>query len=346
MDHSTLTAAKPSAIDKEKGIIYGAKIIQLGPLNDDRPFVIDGTTLEQVTELGNASQRGVKARFTHPTMCDDGLGRHLGSWKNFRNEGDAVYADLHFCKASYNTPNGDLATYVMELAEEKPQDFGVSIAPTITSEMNQQYEGHVPEQDEPILFRLEKLNACDVVGDPAATRGGLLSNDLTDLPTQINWYLNKHFAKVEPRVVASKCLGFLNSYYGENFIMADTIVDTDPKVKIDAPLDLQSLSQPFIEAFGDSGAKAFLEGKSLLCCYQEASVVQEKHVVSLQLQVDELQAKLSAALQAGGEPGTMSTAGEPVQMTDGEKLHADRIAALKKQGASDPIAHFAAAISK
>jgi len=92
----------PARVDREGGVIYGAAMMQTGDLNsgDVRPFTADSETLQQVEQLGNAARNGIKARFTHPNMSNDGMGSYLGRWTNFRIDGDTVRADLHIADAA------------------------------------------------------------------------------------------------------------------------------------------------------------------------------------------------------------------------------------------------------
>jgi hypothetical protein len=75
----------------------------------------------------NSASGGVKARFTHPGLSSDGMGRYLGRLTNAQTVGDQVFADLHFAEAATKTPDGNLADYVMTLAAEDPEAFGLSI---------------------------------------------------------------------------------------------------------------------------------------------------------------------------------------------------------------------------
>ena len=116
----------PDGGEKNAGIIFGASVIHAGEALGHYAW-IDGVALDQVVELGNAMENGAKVRFTHPSMSGDGLGSYLGRAKNFKRDGDQVFADIHLSESAKNSPDGDLSSYVLELADDDPESFGMSI---------------------------------------------------------------------------------------------------------------------------------------------------------------------------------------------------------------------------
>lgn len=130
----------------------------------------------------------VKARFTHPGLSSDGLGRLLGRARNFSQDGDVVRGDLQFLKSAHNTPDGNLAEYIMNVAEESPDLAGLSIVFGRNAGAEKEFfEAHrtpsgafkSPDPDNVKNFRhirLDKLLAIDVVDDPAANPDGLFSS--------------------------------------------------------------------------------------------------------------------------------------------------------------------------
>jgi len=113
-----------------KGVITDISVITAGEalghdLWIDQDFLSD--VADAINAFANTDLGGVKARLTHPGLSSDGVATKLGRVRNARLEGDQVYADLHFQEAATRTPDGDLADYVMTLAEETPEDFGLSI---------------------------------------------------------------------------------------------------------------------------------------------------------------------------------------------------------------------------
>lgn len=172
-----------SPIDRENGIIYGVSVMQaVEALGHD--LMIDDISLQQVCDLGNKSRLGIKSRYTHPGMCKDGLGTMVGRVKNFRVMGDKVVGDLHLMEAAKTSPHGNLWNNVLDLAEEDPAAFGMSVV------VDQQLAWKLDDGSEIIddnrpeaitddaalpFLRVLKFSASDVVDEPAANRDGLFA---------------------------------------------------------------------------------------------------------------------------------------------------------------------------
>jgi hypothetical protein len=93
----------------------------------------------------------------------------LGRAKQFRRDGDIVRADLHIDSTAHETPDGDLAGYVMNLAESDPDAFGSSMVVHWDEEFRE--EKTKDGEDLPPFIRVKKLMSVDVVDDPAANNG-------------------------------------------------------------------------------------------------------------------------------------------------------------------------------
>jgi hypothetical protein len=176
---------QPNRVDREQRVIYGVSAAQqvdaLG-----HGITLDSKTLQQIVDLGNAKPSGVKSRFTHPGLSSDGMGKHLGRMTNFRVEGDKAVGDLHLADAASKAPDGDLAGYVMDLADEDSAAFGLSIVAggDVVWTLDNGVEVPVGEErpanalTELPVFRLDALDAVDVVDEPAANRDGMFSAHL------------------------------------------------------------------------------------------------------------------------------------------------------------------------
>ena len=338
-----LRSAPAVGVDREAKRINGVKVMQLGKVNDSRPWEVDQATLAQVVEFGNAPNKGIKARFTHPSMSDDGFGKYLGRWSNFRVEGDSAFADLQLADSAFETPNGDLGTYVMDLAEEDPEAFGVSASTMLARVMDSQ----VPD-GEVIPLRLDGLRAVDFVDEPAATRGGLF--DMTSpagLPALTTWIVENHFADREPAEVVHRMCSFLSKHYGRD-VMSEVLAEAGkdkaaPAIEASAALSLD-LAKPYIEAFGDRGAKWYLEGRSMADCFADLSKELQEANTALLGEIDSLQARLDAALKASGESEVLSSAPRVELSPEKARLKA-REQELKAQGTEPKVAKWAAAFS-
>ena len=170
--------ARDEKHSKGVGVIRGFAVIRKGLVKDMRGWEIDDTTLEQVMDLGNKASIGLKSRFGHPNMSNTALGTFLGRAQKFRKDGDIVRADLYLDKTAYKTPDGDLASYVLDLAESDPDAYGTSIVFDYNLEYRVEKDG-TPKKDPktketlPPLSRVKKLFAVDTVDSPAATDGML-----------------------------------------------------------------------------------------------------------------------------------------------------------------------------
>lgn len=173
--------------DEKAGLIRGLSVITRGEALGHGRWV-DGQMLAQVATAINNSEKGVKSRFTHPSLSGDGLGKHLGRVKNATVDGDVVRADLHLSKTAHETPDGDLAGYVLSLAERDPAAFGMSIAFSTDGAAEKLFQSqHTVVKDGAAVFaspdpkntknlrhaRLAKLYAADSVDEPAANPNGL-----------------------------------------------------------------------------------------------------------------------------------------------------------------------------
>lgn len=184
------TTPSPESANMLRGISAIQAVEALG-----HDLLIDAVMLAQVAEQGNSLGK-VKSRFTHPGLCSDGMGKMLGHATNFRVAGDKTVCDLTFISAASASPDGDLRGYVLKLAAEAPQDFGLSIVFSGVSVWKLADGTEMPVNDpsllRPGLFgdeyvrpdtattdkpfaRCSQLFAVDVVDEPAANRDGLFS---------------------------------------------------------------------------------------------------------------------------------------------------------------------------
>lgn len=196
-------AVKPGSGKFGAGLIQGLAIVTRGEALGhgywlDSEFV--SQTEAQLVSESSAGKKGLKSRFTHPDASSDGMGKQLGRVRYGKRDGDILRGNLHFLQTAHQTPDGDLAGYVMQLAAEDPQMFGTSIVFLHDTEQEWAFalaNGAVEKQDAwgPYLdftdfrspdpdnvsnfphARLAKLYAVDVVDDPAANPGGLFHRD-------------------------------------------------------------------------------------------------------------------------------------------------------------------------
>lgn len=335
--------------DRDKGKAFGVKVIQKGQVNDARPFKVDDETLQQIVDLGNAPNKGVKVRLTHPR--GDGIGSHLGRASNFYIDGDSVRADLTIANSSKFSPMGNMFEYFFSMAEEDPEALGMSIAAVLNgSEMEPDDAGYAP-------LRVSKLWAVDVVGDPAATRGGLFHQEDEVMSEEIK--LDEEL-KEEVELAKAKKTEEMEEAVPEQ-VKEDPVKEAkpegeeDPKEEAPAeeakkeekveqsvavqqgtgepvqPTETRTLGadhEAFIEAFGDTGARWFLEGRTLSECFQEKCELQAKQIQELQEKLGDYESRIAALGQSFGEEAPAQQAVE---------LSAEELAEARKQEKFDSM---------
>ncbi len=140
---------------------------------------VDNEFVEQVAQELAKTKKGVKSRYTHPNQCGDSLSKGLGR-VFYRSDGAGkVRGDLHFWKAAHKTPDGDLAGFLLDMAEDDPEAFGASISFMRDPEAEELFAMQNPispdrenENNYPHV-RLGKLRFIDIVDEPAANPDGL-----------------------------------------------------------------------------------------------------------------------------------------------------------------------------
>lgn len=206
--------AKPQDVVKEKGVITGVKVCSEGEAKG-YGFHLEKEFIEAVVEFGNKLNSGLKARFGHPNMCSEALGTFIGRFKNFSlgttiredgTEATCCFAELHLSESAKETPNGDLHSYILSLAESEADMFGTSIVFSMgdiyrrneTGEKvypfnndgsrNQEYReiGGVE------YIECKKLHACDCVDEPAANDGLFSAFSSDTVAGQLTEFLDLH----------------------------------------------------------------------------------------------------------------------------------------------------------
>lgn len=164
------------------GVIRGLSLSTRGEALGHNEWV-DADAIADVVRYVNEGK--VKSRLSHPSMSNDGTGKLLGRFENGRVIGDKAVADLHFSRSSHNSPNGNLATYVMDLVDGDEDLVGLSIefrhdyeAEQEFTEINLDDDGEFESPDADNVanlphVRFSRVVASDVVDRPAANPDGL-----------------------------------------------------------------------------------------------------------------------------------------------------------------------------
>jgi len=167
------------------GYIKGFAVITMGEALGHESWC-DEVFIQQVAEqLEAGSDKGVKARFTHPNQCGDSLSKGLGRVYFTRAEDGKVYGDLHFWKAAHKSPDGNLAGYLLDMARDDPSAIGASISFMRDPEAEEMFAAENPTSPDrrnvnnyPHV-RLGQLRFVDIVDEPAANPDGLFHRDDT-----------------------------------------------------------------------------------------------------------------------------------------------------------------------
>lgn len=346
----------PVRVDRAARVVFGCALMQAGDLNtgDSRHWTVSADSLLQAYTFAARGNNGLKARFTHPNMSADGMGSYLGRWKNFKLTGDTLRADLHLADAAFHSPQGDLGTYIMEMADNAPDMFGVSLATELDMESLAQFETLAEEAGDcsarwPMKFTA--IRAGDVVDEPAATRGGmfdLMTVDQRNLPAQATALLQTYFGDAEPAVVRSRIDGFLDRYFSNKgaTMSGETpapVVETEPTIEPPTAPEVPPVVKPaetpvtqlgtedlgaYMSTFGDAeGARMFRDKLPF------ASAMSQ-HLAACKGQIQDLSAE-NAALKAKNAELAKAVLGETQPLNVGDKgTHKSLSEAFRKGPAS------------
>lgn len=243
--------------DSRAGLIQRFSVITRGEALGHEMWIDKDFLEETAAAINESGERGIKSRFTHPDMSGDGLGRFLGRVKTGRVMGNQVYADLHLSELAHSTPEGDLATFVMDMADKEPDMFGTSIV--FRRDLGAEEEHRGANADKRGQFkspdrnntenmqhaRLAELRADDVVDEPAANPDGMFhrgGNIQTDASALLDYAFG--FRDDVPEFAAfdldpDRFVAFLERYFDRNgmrIVSADTILDKIKQMKESMPI--------------------------------------------------------------------------------------------------------------
>lgn len=157
-------AAASARIDTEAGILLGVSVITEGEARGHDMF-IDATTLGQVRDcIAAFGDDGVKVKVNHWS----GFEGIVGTLRNPRIDGIQLRADLHLLATH------EARAKILEMAEQMPSQFGLSIA--FSGESEEREVGSDAGQIKANFARCQELYSVDLVDDPAANPTGLFSN--------------------------------------------------------------------------------------------------------------------------------------------------------------------------
>lgn len=219
-----LSTSKSNRVDRDMRVIFGCALIQKGDLNDSRPWFIDDKSLRQVLSLvKKAGAKGLKSRFTHPNMSNDGLGSYLARLRNPRlsDDGETVLVDAYVQEIAFRRVDPELGMsrgeYILDMAINDPDALGLSLDPDLDL---MAMEKEQREEDAYQPMRFVKLRAGDFVDEPASTRGGLFGGaklSIATAPRLATNSLDSLFADASEDVIRTRVGDFLDTYLANRF---------------------------------------------------------------------------------------------------------------------------------
>ena len=205
---------------------------------------IDGTFIEQVSQQLGDANAGIKARFTHPNQCGDSLSKGLGRVFLTHATDGKVYGDLHFWKAAHKSPDGDLAGYLLDMAQDDPSAVGASISFMQDMEAMEQFAAENPTSPDSRNVnnyphvRLGKLRFVDIVDEPAANPDGLYHRDDTAAQATELLEYGLGLSDIKPEhmlfgVEPDRLLGFVSTFLSQKGLqIVELNTDECPEVEV------------------------------------------------------------------------------------------------------------------
>jgi hypothetical protein len=271
------------------GLITRVSVITAGEAIGHEAW-IDEVFIDQVAAALSAKEGGLKSRWTHPGMSGDGLGKLTSRIFNAQKSpnGRQLFADQHFLSVGHRSPDGDLAGYLMDLAEEDPAAYGLSIvfqqddeamqefrlANTVNGEFRSPDPGNVQHYDH---MRLKTLEAADAVDEPAANPAGLFSRpgDVAKEADSVALFA-LGLSDAQPEVVS---LG-LDPVRVRDFAIRFMRVHGLELKKVGLSVDGRGEAAQFLAAFGEQRAVWYADGLSFLEAQAKANQELQDQIIA------------------------------------------------------------------
>jgi hypothetical protein len=121
----SIAASGAIGVDRENKTVKGYVVAQCGDFKSEGRGKFNLASLAKMIELW--PKKGLKSRFRHPNLINDGLGTLLGRSVNPRIDGGKLRADLVLDPSSFIAPGGNLGSYILTLAGSDPDAFSSSL---------------------------------------------------------------------------------------------------------------------------------------------------------------------------------------------------------------------------
>ncbi|HYE20969.1 MAG TPA: hypothetical protein VEA69_21160 [Tepidisphaeraceae bacterium] len=217
---------RPIGVDKEKRIINGYVVAELGYFKTPGRGQFTAESLAKIVSLYQEKPNGIKVRSSHPNMSSDGLATTIGRSKDAWLDGTRVRANMYLSAHAFG-PEGDYkGDKVLRMAEEDPDLFGSSLV-LKTEQIPVLDDLKRPKTDKdgnpiPPVWMPVTLHASDVVGDGDAVHGSFLSvEDALELPDgaarMATQALDQFFPGASREVVQLRVVAFLDRYLSQRY---------------------------------------------------------------------------------------------------------------------------------
>lgn len=221
-----LAKGGPIGVDRPNKVIRGFVVAQEGSFKTEGRGEFDIKALKQIVSLMKEEPKGLKSRFAHPTLSEDGIGKFLGRARNPRLDGDKVRADLHLSDASFTAPSGNLGGHVMDLAEEDSDALSSSLVLQADELVRLNDDGTRKEDADgdplPPIWRPTALHATDIVDTGDAVDGLLSADGLPDAAVRAGVkLLDSSFAGQSEQYIREHCINWLERFLQMRFEKVD-----------------------------------------------------------------------------------------------------------------------------
>lgn len=120
-------AGGKAGVDRQGRILRGVVLAEIGIFKDRRGEFVHESLRRIVDLIRRDHPKGLGTFWTHDSEHEDRLGKFLGRTRDVRVDGDKVKGNLHLSPAAFETPSGDLGSYVLTLAQDDPGAIAASL---------------------------------------------------------------------------------------------------------------------------------------------------------------------------------------------------------------------------
>jgi hypothetical protein len=193
--HTSFTAFGEPVVSAERKTLTRVAMLTAGPVRGHQNWT-DEQFLSDLARLGQSAEHGIKVRFGHPPMCQDAIGTELGVARNWRVEGDTVFADIEFIETPENAKK---IAHLLAFAEDAPYHIGNSIEFLEQIPTDEDGNPYMVEYEgkEWLKTGIAELHGTAIVSDPAATNGVFSAQRRLEQRQVATWLSQNRLSVVE-----------------------------------------------------------------------------------------------------------------------------------------------------